>query len=112
MEASDTAATATGKSWWSPPLDSYADLMAAFLGERISATRFERQYLDLFKSDGTFWPERTYRVLNDLFLDVDAFCPDPAIRGEHDIDEPQLRARVASALTALSQEVAGTPRTA
>ena len=79
----------------------YLKLMDDFLTDRLPVASFEREYLDTFSSDDTRWPEPIYRVLNEVFLDVDAYCPDPALRNELDIDEAELRARVERSFAAL-----------
>ena len=101
-DASTPAATveALGES---SALRAYIELMEAFLSERVGPIEFESAYLDLFKSDQRMWPEPVYEVLNNVFLDVDAFCADPAIRGPDDLDEEQLRSSVAAALAALDR---------
>ena len=83
--------------------------MAAFLTGRLSAAEFEQRYLRLFLGDESMRSEPVYQILNRLFADVDAFCPDPTIRGAYDIDEPQLRSSVAAALDALGRETRITP---
>jgi Bacterial self-protective colicin-like immunity len=86
----------------SPPLlEDYLNLMAAYLGGSLPASEFEARFLALFLSDGAMRPESVYRALNALFLDVDAFCPDPALRGPHDLDEERLRASVAQTVATL-----------
>ena len=83
-------------------VDHYLDLMRDFLADQISASDFERRYLDLFQNDKIARPEHTFRDLNDLFFDVDAFCGDPELRDGDDLDEDQLRASVRSAVERLS----------
>ena len=83
-------------------VDDYVALMRAFLTNLISASEFERQYLDLFRDDATERPEPTFRALNDLFFDVDAFCPDPTLRDPEDLGEDELRASVQATVDKLS----------
>lgn len=82
-------------------LSIYIDLIDSFLGNRISVAEFERQYIHLFKNDGTMWQGVEYEALNDLFGDVDAFCDVPELRGPDDLNEDQLRQRCRIALTQL-----------
>lgn len=84
-------------------LGPYATLIEAFLRRRISAVDFEATYLRAFKDDGTNWPDTVYQILNEVFLDVDAFYPDATIQGEFVIDEAELRRRVERSLVALRQ---------
>ena len=95
--AASSTMTAPGTS-----LGDYLSAMRAFLANEITATEFERRYIDLFGDDADVRPEDTFRLLNDLFFAVDAFCPDAALREADDLDEDQLRSRVRSALAALS----------
>jgi hypothetical protein len=72
-------------------LDPYVHLMKSFVENEIDASEFERRYLSLFKSDTNSWTEAEYESLNNLFAEVDAFCADPELRDENDIDEEQLK---------------------
>ena len=87
------------------PLNRYGRLMESMLSGRLSATDFERRYLDLFKADGADRSPRVFGILDALFAEVDAFCPDPDVREPDDLDEEQLRQRVAAARTALAVAV-------
>ncbi len=86
-------------------LSAYLKLMRAFVATEISVTDFERRYIDLFGDDELAHPEPTFRVLNDLFFAVDAFCADPVLRDVADLDEDQLRVQVRMALTVLDPSV-------
>lgn len=90
---------------WSDRRDiaPYIRLMDAFLIGELPVAAFERRYLDTFADDDTRRPEPLYEILNEVFLDVDAFYPDAEIRGEFDIDEEELRRRVQRSLAALRQ---------
>lgn len=76
--------------------------MEAFSSGRRSAEAFERQYLDLFKSDGALRAPEIFNAVEDVFFAVDEYCGDPELRGEYDIDEDQLRDRVLAALRTLA----------
>ncbi len=79
----------------------YIAMIQAFLDGQTSVDEFETTYLRAFKDDPTNWPENLYRILNEIFLDLDAYYPDPTIRDENGIDETELRARAGVALAAL-----------
>lgn len=85
-----------------PSMAEYVGLLRALLADDLTAGDFERSYIELFGNDVTLRPEPTFRVLNDLFFAVDAFCPDPALRDADDLDEEQLRDRARVALAALA----------
>jgi hypothetical protein len=57
--------------------------------------------LSLFKNDPTHHPEEEYLILDELFGYVDAFCADPALRDEKDLDEEKLRLKCIDALEKL-----------
>lgn len=74
-------------------LKQYIALLSSFVSDKIAATDFEREYLKLFKADETEWPEAEFAVLDELFGQVDAFCADPQLRDENDLDEYELKER-------------------
>lgn len=79
--------------------------MRAFAERRLEAEEFESVYLALFKNDPTMWPQEVFDVLNRLFTDVDAYSPDPALRGRNDIDEAELRKQTELAINQLNDAV-------
>lgn len=81
--------------------DKYVTLIRQFLDHRMSAEDFERRYLDLFKNETAGMTVTEFSQLDRLFSAVDAFCPDPSLRSEGDLDEDQLREAAQSTLTAL-----------
>jgi len=81
--------------------DKYVTLIRRFLDHRMSAEDFERQYLNLFKNETAWMTIAEFSPLERLFIAVDAFCPDPTLRSEDDLDEDQLREAAQSTLTAL-----------
>jgi len=83
------------------PLAPYLDLLTSFTQSKLSATEFESRFFELFKHDETDWPEPVFLVLDRLFGAVDAFCVDPKLREERDLDEEQLRSVCQETLTSL-----------
>jgi hypothetical protein len=86
-------------------LDQYITLISSFVTDKITATDFEREYLKLFKADETEWPEAEFAILDELFGEVDAFCADPQLRDENDLDEYELKERCKVALERLQSVV-------
>lgn len=82
-------------------LSSYIHLIKSFLTGDLTALDFESKYLDTFKSDPTLRPQEVFLVLDKLFGDVDAFCAEPNLRDEDDLDEDQLRQYSVDALQKL-----------
>lgn len=80
----------------------YILLLTQFVAGEITAAQFEFSYLEMFKDEKEEFPEDVYDVLNNLFSDVDAFCGDPSIRDEEDLDEEGLIASVKEALKKLT----------
>ena len=72
-------------------LEPYTKLLLSFVDGQISASEFERQYLDLYLQDETIWSDDLFSMLEKLFGDVDAFVADSSLRDAGDLDERQLR---------------------
>jgi hypothetical protein len=83
----------------------YMRLIMQFLNNEIDPTTFENSYLQLFKNEQRILPSNLFRILDGLFADVDAFCSDPALCGQEDLDEKELRIRCAKALKQLQDLV-------
>lgn len=81
--------------------EKYVTLIRRFLDRRMNVEDFERQYLKLFKNETAGMTIAEFSPLERLFTAVDAFCPDPSLRSEDDLDEDQLRAAAQSTLAAL-----------
>jgi hypothetical protein len=84
--------------------EKYVTLIRQFLDRRINAGDFERQYLDLFKNESPGMTIAEFSPLEALFTGVDAFCSDPTLRSQEDLDEDQLRELARSTLTKLLAE--------
>lgn len=82
-------------------ISDYQSLIDEFVKGQVTADEFERQYLTLFKQHTGDLSDSDFEVLNNLFTDVDAYCPDPDLRDEDDISEEQLLSSAKSALLEL-----------
>lgn len=85
--------------------DDYLELLRAYLAGSMTADTFQHTYLDKFKSENRPLGEESFNVLDELFGDVDAFCPDPVLLAELTkiksgwyLDEKTLRGRVEAAV--------------
>lgn len=76
-------------------------LIQTFVDGKISASQFEASYLELFKNEWRALSESAYEVLNDLFLDVDAYCAAASLRDAGDLDDRELLERAKAALAKL-----------
>lgn len=86
-------------------VSKYVELIDRFVCRTIDATTFEAAYLKMFKNETAHLPDTAFTVLEQLFGDVDAFCVDPALRGESDLDEDALRSHSSAALRELTAVV-------
>jgi hypothetical protein len=82
-------------------LTDYVTLIGSFVSKEIGAEDFEKQYLKMFKTQSGFLPNNIFKILDGLFGDVDAFCADPELCDEDNLNEEQLREKCARALKQL-----------
>ena len=83
-------------------ISKYIELIERFTSGAIDAPAFESTYLTMFKNESARLPDMAFGVLDELFADVDAYCADPELRGESDLDEETLRSRSIDALRELT----------
>mgnify|MGYP001328866952 CR=1 FL=1 len=86
-------------------LQKYISLMTQFIESNITASDFEAKYLYIFKNESVKLSDEIYFILNDLFIDVDAFCDDIDLRDEEDLDEEALRDSVQLNLKKLKAKI-------
>ncbi len=72
----------------------FRPLGTAFVQGRMSGTDFEEQFIRFWKLYRDNHVSTSTKV-DKLFTDVDAFCGDPELWEEGDLDEDALRAEVA-----------------
>jgi hypothetical protein len=68
----------------------YIKLISAFEKNKITAVKFQNQFLKLFKYDKNR-EVRFYELVEPLFWAVEDFCEYPELRDENDFDESQLK---------------------
>lgn len=98
--------------------EDYKDLLQSFLSGHLTPQAFQAAYLEKFKGEDRALSEELFQLLDGLFGDVDAFCPDPGllVRLQTEVpdfylDEASLRKRVqevSSRLVALAKQPDGT----
>ena len=81
--------------------DKYKRLIEDFINAKVDVNVFESRYLESFKQD-FFGATPEYEILNELFLDIDAFHDDPTLRRAGGLDEHQLRQKAQKALDDLN----------
>lgn len=85
-------------------IEYYRRLIAQFVAGELSADQFEGSFLQEFKAEATTLPEKEFSILNELFLDVDAYCGDSELRTKSNLDAFQLQERAIAALKQLNIE--------
>jgi len=80
----------------------YILLLTQYIASEISGPQFEAAYLEMFKNEVNILPEDVYDVLNNLFLDVDAYCADPGLRDSEDLGDEDLVASAKEILKRLT----------
>ncbi len=85
-------------------LTAYIDLIKKFLENSIDAQQFEVRFLDRFKKESTVFPNDKFEILDELFAAIDAFCPDPELCDDNDLNEEQLRIKAAESLARLTSK--------
>jgi Bacterial self-protective colicin-like immunity len=85
----------------------YMELLDKYLARRITSAEFEENYLVLFRNEpaDAGLPLSISTIIDELFYAVDAYCEDPSIRDEDDIDEHQLRESAQIAHKKLKEEL-------
>jgi hypothetical protein len=81
---------------------SYVLLINDFLAGEIGVKNFETRYLATFKKEQQHFSPNVFKILDELFAAIDAFCDDPSIRGGDGLNENQLRDCCRTALRKLT----------
>lgn len=79
----------------------YVKLLESFANGHITASEFEKKFLDLNREDKNVYSEEINSILSKLFVTIDSFCENQYLRDEGDINENQLHDHVLVALTNL-----------
>lgn len=74
-------------------LAKYGRLVDRYQTGELSVEAFHDAYLEAFKAESADFDEETYQILNDMFLEVEAYCPIPDLEGEIDEEELWIAAR-------------------
>lgn len=84
-------------------IGDYMRLMKDYLGGRIQARQYARNYFDLAKKRVTMSSEETNRVTQEAYGDADDYEDDPVLRQHNPrwIGDSELRKRVANSLREL-----------
>ena len=82
-------------------LSSYMIIARALEEGRLSPEEFETVFLSVFRSEGDVFTERETQALHELFTAVDAYCADPVLRDDRDVDEVGLVAAASAFVRAI-----------
>ena len=80
----------------------YHGLISSFVDGKKAAGEFEAEFLREFKQETVRFGALIFDALDELFADVDAYCADPDLRDDDDLDEEQLRRSATRAREILS----------
>ena len=86
-------------------LYNYLILLTDFVSHSMSASEFEKRFLEIHRTDPSNYSENAHRIISILFSDVDTYCSDSNIRDEDDLDDQGLWEKARIALTELRNEV-------
>jgi hypothetical protein len=88
-----------------PPdrLVPYIALLSALVEHGMPGPEFEQRYYQLESTTDVAWTMDEFAVLDQLFGDIDAYVPDPALAepDKRDLDQAELRRRASTALNQL-----------
>ncbi|WP_080646754.1 colicin immunity domain-containing protein [Salinispora arenicola] len=76
--------------------------LRALVEGRLSPEEFETVFLSVFRGEGDVFAERETQALHELFTSVDAYCADPALRDDRDLDEVGLAAAASAFVRAVA----------
>ena len=82
-------------------LNSYIIISRALVESRLNPDEFEMVFLSVFRGEGDLFAPHETHALHLLFSSVDAYCGDPEIRDEKDIDGAGLIAAATAFLAAV-----------
>ena len=88
-------------------LSLFVELIQKFISLKISAMDFESAFIKLFqevRDNGELLASsnKANKVLTSFFTDIDAYCGDPSLRDEDDLDDDQLLVSAKNALEQLT----------
>jgi hypothetical protein len=78
-------------------MDPWRQLVEAFVSGEVDARAFETEFLALHLAEVNRGHSIPFAV-DQLFYEVDAYCADPRLRGDLDIDEAELLAAARKSL--------------
>jgi hypothetical protein len=75
----------------------YQSLISDFLCEKLTAEKFQKNYLNQFKNERTKFAQPIYDLLQELFGDLDSYTTDATLLAEEPdfyLDELELEKKV------------------
>lgn len=82
-------------------LKKYKQLIFDFVIGNIPVDEFETSYLKMVKQEHIIFADDIYKLIGTLFSDVDAYCGNPELRDDDDIDENELHFKAKQSLKKL-----------
>jgi hypothetical protein len=70
--------------------NNFLELMNDFVNNKISADIYQTYFFKLLHDDNEFF-DKYYDIMQDLFYDVEEYCPNKQLRNDGEIDEYELK---------------------
>lgn len=70
--------------------NNFLELMNDFVNNKISADIYQTYFFKLLHDDNEFF-DKYYDIMQDLFYDVEEYCPNKQLRNDWEIDEYELK---------------------
>ena len=70
--------------------NNFLELMNDFVNNKISANIYQTYFFKLLHDDNEFF-DKYYDIMQDLFYDVEEYCPNKQLRNDGEIDEYELK---------------------
>ena len=71
-------------------IQHYLSIIQQFTEGELSAADFSIRYMDEFIEEDSDFSEEVYIILQTLFAEAEAYCENPELRDERDINEAEL----------------------
>lgn len=70
--------------------NNFLELMNDFVNNKISADIYQTYFFKLLHDDNEFF-DKYYDIMQNLFYDVEEYCPNKQLRNDGEIDEYELK---------------------
>lgn len=89
-------------------IQKYTRLIDEFIDGDTTAADFSIEFMDEFIEEESDMSEDTYQILQNMFAEADAYCENPELRDERDLDEDELMEVALETSSKLADKADGT----